>query len=179
MKPIGMRLTIVSHGSKIQPDQIGKQECVPLRIPRAISYVEGVGRVLTAPRRSERRRCHGEARGRGKVRSLLRNPSDSPMRQLPIQVNLQDQVVWEVWRDKANRDENLLRATAVFFIMLPKGQRLKTVFEYDECRNHISIIHRSFSLCMAFRTDSSSGLRVLRSPVAKGGTRLGPSQYRL
>lgn len=42
MKLIGMRLTIIPHGLKVQPDQIGKQECVSLRIPRAISDVKGI-----------------------------------------------------------------------------------------------------------------------------------------
>lgn len=73
-----MRLTIISHGIEIQPDQIGKQECVSLRIPRAISYVEGVRGVLTAPHWSQWRRRHGEAGGRGMLRSLLRRPCDSP-----------------------------------------------------------------------------------------------------
>lgn len=42
MMSIGMRLTIISHGLKVQPDQIGEQECVSLRIPRAISDIEGI-----------------------------------------------------------------------------------------------------------------------------------------
>lgn len=31
--------TIVAHGVEIQPDEIGQQECVSLRIPRAIAHM--------------------------------------------------------------------------------------------------------------------------------------------
>jgi hypothetical protein len=54
-----MRPTIVSHGIEIQPHEIGEQECVSLRIPRAIPYVQGIRGVLTAPGWSELRRRHG------------------------------------------------------------------------------------------------------------------------
>lgn len=40
-------LTVVAHRFKVQADQIWQQECIALRVPRAIADVHRVGVVHT------------------------------------------------------------------------------------------------------------------------------------
>jgi hypothetical protein len=54
--------TIVLCCSKIQALQVGKQECVSLRVPGPVAHIHGVGRVGTAPRCGQARHVAGWGR---------------------------------------------------------------------------------------------------------------------